>query len=112
MPNSEKFVRSPRVRVGAAVRAPTREGLLNAAAHVERDAAARHPALCGPDGETINAMSYGEQVVEALGEYMDAKINYAQAYQSVGAEWANPEPVSKAADVLTRLLDRKVKVRL
>lgn len=75
-----------------------------------RDAAAR--ALSGPDGETINAMSYGEQVVEALGEFVDAKISYAQAYQSVGGEWTNPEPVNKAADRLTKLLDRKVKVRL
>lgn len=105
MPNSEKFVRSRRLNKPRDMT----EHPMGAFVGEIREAAAR--ALSGPDGEPVHLMSYGEEVVEALSEFIDAKISYANAYRSVGGEWANTDPVNKAADVLTKLLDRKVKVR-
>lgn len=61
--------------------------------------------------ERPNVMSFGEQVVEALGEYVDAKDDYARARRSVGGEFANPDHVDKAATRLQELLD-KVKFAL
>lgn len=64
-----------------------------------------------PLGERPNQMSFGEQVVEALGEYVDAKDDYARARRGVGGEFANPDHVDKAATRLQGLLD-KVKFAL
>lgn len=63
------------------------------------------------EAERPNQMSFGEQVVEALGEYVDAKDDYARARRSVGGEFANPDHVDKAATRLQSLLD-KVKFAL
>ena len=129
MPDSEKFVRGHR----KVMRADER-GLVRAAVnaggkpgdvpkfvpagtpmpeHNPRDehGQLRYAALCGPDGEDINTMSYGEQVVEALDEYVDAKIRYDFSRRVSGEDYANPKPVSKAREALTKLLDRKVRVR-
>lgn len=67
--------------------------------------------LTGPDGERPNSMSFGEQVVEALGEYVDAKLDYAESRRGPAAEYANPDHVDKAATRLQGLLD-KVKFAL
>lgn len=56
--------------------------------------------------ERPNAMSFGEQVVEALGEYVDAKLDYAETRRGPAAEYANPDPVDKAATRLQGLLDK------
>lgn len=81
-------------RLVALAAAPTRSGLLAAAAAVE--AAAERP----------NQMSFGEQVVEAIGEHIDARISYAHSRLSSGAEWANPDEVTKSGERLQALLDK------
>lgn len=51
-------------------------------------------------------MTFGEQVVEALGEYVDAKLDYAEARRGPAAEYANPDPVDKAAQRLQAVLNK------
>lgn len=53
-----------------------------------------------------NVMSFGEQVVEALGEFVDAKLDYARARRAVGGEFANGDDVDKTATRLQELLDK------
>lgn len=58
------------------------------------------------EAERPNTMSFGEQVVEALGEYVDAKLDFAETRRGPAAEYANPDPVDKAATRLQGLLDK------
>lgn len=50
--------------------------------------------------------SFAEQLAEAIGELVEAKIDYALARVAVGAEWASSELVNKADARLTTLLGR------
>lgn len=65
----------------------------------------------GPDDvdrlarQEVPRMSFGEAVVEALGEFVDAKLDYDRTRQGPSAEYANSDPVSKAAERLQQLLD-------
>lgn len=54
-----------------------------------------------------NVMSFGEQFVELLGEFVDAREQYAHSRRGVGGEYANSDDVNKAADALQKLLDRR-----
>lgn len=56
--------------------------------------------------ERPNQMSFGEQVVEAIGEHIDARISYAHSRLSSGAEWANADEVEKTGARLQTLLDK------
>lgn len=69
--------------------------------------AAAHARLVEKESvERPNQMSFGEQVVEALGEYVDAKLDYAEARRGPAAEYANGDPVDRTATRLQELLDR------
>lgn len=57
-------------------------------------------------GDVIERMSLGEQVVEAVGAYIEAKIDYARARRSVGGEYANARDVERTATELQELIDR------
>lgn len=50
--------------------------------------------------------TFAEQLSEAIGELVEAKIDYALARVAVGAEWASSELVNKADARLTTLLGR------
>lgn len=50
--------------------------------------------------------TFAEQLAEAIGELVEAKIDYALARVAVGAEWASSELVNKADARLTTLLGR------
>lgn len=51
-------------------------------------------------------MTFGEQVVEALGEFVEAKIDYERSRQGPNAEYANPDNVNKTGERLQTLLDK------
>lgn len=57
--------------------------------------------------ERPNAMSFGEQFVELLGEFVDAREQYAHSRRGVGGEYANADDMNKAGDALQKLLDRR-----
>lgn len=56
--------------------------------------------------ERPNQMSFGEKVVEAIGEFVDAKINYAETRRGQNSEWANADEVTKTGEKLQTLLDK------
>lgn len=56
----------------------------------------------------INAMTFGEQFVEALGEFVDAREQYAHTRRGIGGEYANSDDMNKAADRLQALIDRRL----
>ena len=56
--------------------------------------------------ERPNQMSFGEQVVEAIGEHIDARISYAETRRGPNAEYANSDEVNKTAERLQALLDK------
>lgn len=61
--------------------------------------------LCAP--ERPNAMSFGEQFVELLGEFVDAREQYAHSRRQIGGEYANSDDMNKAGDALQALLDKR-----
>lgn len=50
--------------------------------------------------------TFAEQVVEAIDELVEAKIDYSNSRRSIGGEYANGDEVSKAQDKLVALLGR------
>lgn len=88
-------------------RSPIRAGVLAAAAAavVERFPNVE-PSADAPLPERPNQMSFGEQVVEAMGEYIEAKIDYAEARRGVNAAYASHDTVTKSGERLQALLDK------
>lgn len=56
------------------------------------------------EAEQPAKMSFADEVVEAVGELVDAKIDYAETRRGPAAECANRDPVYKAEARLTALL--------
>ncbi len=51
-------------------------------------------------------MTFAEQVVEAIDELVEAKIDYAYTRRHIGGEFANADAVDRAQAKLTTLLGR------
>ncbi len=56
--------------------------------------------------ERPNQMSFGEQVVEALNEHIDARCSYNETRRGANAEYANPDEMNKTEARLQALLDK------
>lgn len=56
--------------------------------------------------ERAAKMSFAEEVVEAIGELVEAKLDYAETRRGPGAEFANHDPVYRAEERLQGLLSR------
>lgn len=82
---------------------PSRLGLLAAAAAV---AGTRFEVAGAGELPRPVQPTFAEQLAEAIGELVDAKVNYALARRDIGAEWANIQDVSKADARLTTLLGK------
>lgn len=67
----------------------------------------------GPDAQKEfeqtrpNVMTFGEQFVELLGEFVDAREQYAHARRHVGGEYANSDDMDKAGNALQAFLDKR-----
>lgn len=64
-------------------------------------------ALTGPDGERPTAMSFGEQLTEAIGTFIDAKIDYDKDCTADGCLSAKFEPAERARAELQKLIERR-----
>lgn len=71
-----------------------------------RDLARRADEVLTKQPERPNVMSFGEQVVEALDAFVEAKLDYDRSRHGSNAEYANPEHVSRTGNALQELLDK------